>query len=582
MNLTKLLAGALAISAVCTLPSCSGNSDDLFADVDLLPIQLEKDGRWSMMNDKGELMYEDEFDNEPSMAVNGYFSVEEKDGYTLYKADGKKPEPVEGMERLLYLGSVADGLVPATREKERISIMKTSGKSAFELTPYQGKEIVGCDYTFSEGMLAFVTEDGKVGYYDKSGKIAVKPEYNTGYRFHHGLALVVKSREKSDGETDTELSVIDKQGNEVFKLKKGTEPIRNTFNYGYLAVKDDDRILFYDKKGESRKLPSKIKSIADYNGKYIIFKDDDVLGVCNFDGETLIRAKYAQLWFNGDNGFFARKKQSDDEILLLDAKGEPSEQKLDYKHLTYMGHFGYIAGDYTENELELLGKDFKPRSKNEFYMIGASESLCWEIRSDFFDMQAAARNMVDMIKGNKVGGIALGSPASTVLSGKNPSDYTYRTSVTMEDLAKSFFRYNIFVEAGFSANISYGDYTDRNSSSYSYSYFWNPEAKVTYFGIGMQCQSEWGDDGAKAMLEALKKDGYKVVAQSDDERKALVKKGNILIETISDENQAAILVIDATLPNIEQRLIADVKGEEYTEPAVAADIAADSTVVAAK
>lgn len=573
MKLTQLLATVLTLSVANILPSCSGSSEDLFADVDLIPVQLEEDGKWSMMNDKGEIVYEDEFDNEPSMAVNGYFSVEEKDGYTLYKANDKKPEPVEGMEELKYVGAVADGLVPATKENARITVMKPSGKVAFELSPCQGKEIVGCDNTFREGMLIVMTEDGKVGYYDKSGKMVIKPEYDAAYQFNEGLALVSKSREKSNGETEQELSIIDKKGNEVFKLKKGMEPIRNRFIHGYLAVEDNERILMFDKKGESKKLPSKIKSLTDYNGKYIIFENKGRYGVCDFEGEILIRAKYDQLWFNNNNGFFARKNASDDEILLLNDKGEASEQELDYKHLACIGHFGYIAGDYTKHELELLGKDFKPKSKDEFYSVGGSQAACWNIRSDYFDMEGAVRNMMNLINGNKVGGIALNTPASTILSGKEPSAYTYLNNVTLEDMSKSFYRYNINVEAYFPANISYGEW---DSNTYNYNYYWNPEAKVYFFAIGLNSESEWGDEGAKALLEALKKDGYKVVVQSDNERKVLVKKGNILIEAISDENQAAMLVVDATIPNIEESLTAEVKGEQYIAPEEVVETEVDS------
>ena len=48
--------------------------------VEFLPFQSEEDGRWGLISPKGEVLFTEEFEREPTVARNGRFMVRDKDG----------------------------------------------------------------------------------------------------------------------------------------------------------------------------------------------------------------------------------------------------------------------------------------------------------------------------------------------------------------------------------------------------------------------------------------------------------------------------------------------------------------------
>ena len=124
----KILISLTALVSVL-LSSCGNGGDEV--RVDLLPVKLADNGKWSMVDNKGNIRYEDEFKNVPSAVVEGYFTASEKDGYCLYRASAKKPEEVGGCSGLKYAGHMRNGLMPVTRKDSRISVIGTDGKERF-------------------------------------------------------------------------------------------------------------------------------------------------------------------------------------------------------------------------------------------------------------------------------------------------------------------------------------------------------------------------------------------------------------------------------------------------------------------
>ena len=152
-------------------------------------------------------------------------------------------------EGLKYVGYMADGLVPVTLPKERISVVDGSGKRVFTLDPVGGKEITYCSQGYSDGMLTVMAEDGNMGYVDTKGEYIVEPKYSTCNDFSEGLALVLKTIGEGE-DAETKYIVINKKGDEVFALKAGFAPEMFKYGSGYLPVKDTNgHILFYDKRG---------------------------------------------------------------------------------------------------------------------------------------------------------------------------------------------------------------------------------------------------------------------------------------------------------------------------------------------
>lgn len=566
--------------------SCGSDNevDSFFEDVDLIPVTLSKDGKWSMLNDKGEIVYEDEFKNRPSICYNGVFSVEEGDGYSLYKQGKKGPELVGETENLKCVGYMKENLIPVTFPTKRISILDKNGEQKFELAPIKGSEVVSCSQSFEDGLLYIQLEDGKRGYLDTSGKVAIEPNYDKAYDFSEGLAVVGKEL-KDSTEVKTEYSVINKKGETVFKIKEGYDLENHQYQNGYLYVQNEDRCILLDKKGEIIKFPAKIKDIEMYNDKYVIFSNDENLrGVANMEGEIIIRPKYERLIFDKDNCFLAVKDTKDQEVVRLDKEGT-EVTKLDYEYVFYAGKFGYLAKD--GKTISMIDKDGKVVGKNDFYDMSLQNSAYFgNIESDYFNVTAIASTLVGMISPNGVGDVKIDEPASKLLSDKQPSSYSYTSYVSWSDLDKTGFKYSINCQVNLTEYAAKWDY---DYSTYSGSYSWNPDSKVSFIALNMSAQNDWGKEGFDAILSSLKSNGwkeYKVGEMNESSYMGILKKGNlsVFVECPKEGKRATVSVAAANAPFVtsiassitnviseSKEAKDDANAPEVTEEAVAAD-----------
>lgn len=534
-SFSKILAASAVMLSGMVFVSCDGGkaSDDNFKNIDLIPVTTSKDGKWSMINDKGEIVYDKEFKNAPTASYNGYFSVEESDGtYTVYKAGSKKPEAVKGLDKLASVGFFENGLIPAAAEKSRIALYTEKGEKKFELSPIGDVEITYCNPGFVEDRLLFYTADFKYGYFDTKGEAVIKPTYDTASDFTDGMAVVGKK--KNEDSYDFNYSVIDKDGKVLFKLKE--DYLFRGIMGGYVVAEKDDRVYLYNKKGDDVKLPEKIYIVSQIVDDYIIFLNKDYeYGVANTKGEILINAKYSGLTFDKKGFFFiskptflGRKDKEDKDIIRINLEGEKVGDAIDYQDLYPAGKFGYFAQD-GENTYVLLDKDFKKKSKEEFYGIRINTSYGGVV-SDYFNYEAVAGIMAGYVDGSQIGEYKLGSRPSTVLAGETPSySNSYTSSIELDKLSKSGFRYSITGTGYFDGSISLYNW---NYYTYSGSYSWNPNAKLSAVSLKINTEKKWGIDGQKALTKALEDKGYKVVKAGQSRYDAselytLLSKGGI-------------------------------------------------------
>lgn len=574
----KACALGVAVLAAGVFASCSGgSSENRFDNVDLIPVTLKKDGNWSMVNAKGEIVYDGEFKNEPSLCYNGVFSVEEGEGYTLYKQGAKGPEVLGEAEKLKSVGYMNDGLVPVVFPNKRISVLDKDGKQKFELAPINGFEVVSCEDGYEDGLLAIKMEDGKYGYLDKDGKNVIKPTYKYAYNFADGLAVVAQEVGDST-ETKTEYVVINKKGETVFKIKEGYELDSRQFEYGYLSAKNDDRCVLIDKKGEVIKFPAKINDIRMYNEKYVIFSNEDrMFGVADMKGEILIRPKYETIMFDEGNNFLACKDSKDKEILRLNKDGE-EVAKFDFENMYYLGKFGYLAKD--GNTTSLVDKEGKAICKDDFYDFGMRiQASRGDIESDYFNREAIAATLVGMVTDKGVGDVTIGEPASQLLKGSEPSKYSYSYSADLPDLKKEGFRYTIAMDARFAESIANYDY---DYNTYSGSYKWNPDAKVANVSINLYTEKDWGKEGFDELIKAFKAKGWKEykVGEIYSSNGALLLKGKLCAYIqVADESKNSYVVIsspeqkdiDAVASQITNATVESAEAKKNAANATAAD-----------
>lgn len=495
----------LAVMAALFVVSCQDSSlSELSDEVEYLPARTEKDGRWGMVGSDGKLLFEDEFENMPSAVVNGYFSVKEGDFYSLYSASAK-PALVKGCDDLTAVGLFRDGVIPLVHEKQRITFVDGKGKVKATLNPINGKEIAGCFAYPTEGLFGILTEDGKAGFVDKSGKIVIKPVYDRVYPFSEGVSIVVKTTDDKD-----HYIAIDKKGKELFRLKNGLDPVSKVFFDGLMVAKNsDEQYGFVDKKGEFKKVKKKVKKIGDYNKTHYAFKDDEYKwGVMDMNGEIVVRAKYNSVAVLPDGNFLV---EDDDEYELLDKKGEKIITIDDYRKIVpiKMGDFAFIAKE--KSTCVLLDKNGKPVGKEEFADISYDLTTSWNITSDYVNYDAALKAFLENLTDKGIKGYYVNMPVDK-LGIKDYSDYAYEYNYYIPDLGKEGWRYGVSFGVRMNDYIAKREYYDNSSRVVR-----NPDAKVESIYIHLSTDASCWDDLKEKIISIIKAKGYEVDDESDNE-----------------------------------------------------------------
>lgn len=589
MKKLKSICALLAAAAATVLSGCgsSGSGNDLLDMSELIPVRETSKDNWGFYSPKGETFLLDEFEHRPSSVIGGLFSVQEgKEGYyTLYKFDEKKPAPV--LEDLKAVGYLSEGLIPVVKKGERISIADKDGKVKFTLDPVKDKEITYCASGFSDGILAVSDQDNNYGYITTDGTYIAEPKYDSAQEFREGLAVVGVKEEGE--EYKYQYSVIDTKGETVFKIKH--DIYGTSFKDGLLLVKDDnERLIFLDTKGEQvYKCPEKMKGIADYNKKYIIFCDDeDNYGVSTFDGETVIRPKYDGMGFYGDDKFVVTIGDDDEkECKVIDKDGEELIDLDGYDSAFWAGRYGLVGRD--KSGFEFLDDEGKPRKNAAFEEAEPSFSACWAVYSDYFNMDAAVAAVVGLIKDSGVAQYELGEAPSVHFT--DPSNYTYTSSVTLDTLEIKGYKYDITVRANF--NQSMADYTYESYGYYNYQRrdYWREGTVLASFAINISTETEWGNAGSIAVVKKLKENGFKLISQTDAKTKsygALMTKGNMILMVTSNEGASTgaieIVAYSSDVENAGRNYISNLNSSESDDvPAVIDDYeAADSVAVEAE
>lgn len=177
---------------------------------------------------------------------------------TMYAQD----YDLKGLAKLCQkykLDGFQDGLCCAFDEDRGTLFFDTKGK---EVLCVSGYEIY---HNFSDGLLCVRNKDGKIGYLNKSGKVAIPFVFDDAFSFQNGVAKVEKGNKKYR---------IDKNGNEIAQA---------SFEYGAY---------------------NSVKSVDSYNnfqdGRAIVFKDRK-FGAVNMNREIVIPLEYKELYSFSDS-----------------------------------------------------------------------------------------------------------------------------------------------------------------------------------------------------------------------------------------------------------------------------------------
>lgn len=472
MKTLHILAAA-AIAA--TVASCSGKPE-----LSYMPAKAEGDSNWGLVDADGEFLFTDEFSDRPSPVVNGYFFVEEGNGYTVYKAE-KNPKQVGDLSGLKGCGFYNDGLMPVVHKGEHISFVDGNGKTKFTLENVDSVSVSAAMNMFVNGRCAIRTSDDKWGAIDTEGNVVVKPKYENPVLFVEDIALV---KDAQSGES----YIIDRDGNTKASVS-GNISSGGVFIDGYTIVQiegpdsgEESRMAIVKGDGELTKLPSAVKYVKTWNSKYIVFESSDYeYGILSVDGDIKVRAKYdnIELLANGkfignrDGKYMYVSPDGDTEKLPGEvgaAVGFPYQfsKVFDFK-------FELVSEDDDDDELQLRTYNGKKVGKEMDRYKGRIELD--NIYSDYFDYADVTRKFMDMFDADGLKGYPFDSTMKLYADTTAHSVDWYRGDTSMSVSVASGNPY-FYVS---SATL----YSDRtivyDATPYASYYTWefNPASRVT-------------------------------------------------------------------------------------------------------
>lgn len=549
----RLIAKLLVTTGVALLlPGC--RAGDAADKPEYVAVQVEQDDNWSFMAPDGSFILKEKIEERPSAVLNGMFNVLGEDGYGLYSLDDDS-SPVLVCEDLADVGyCTSDGLIPLVRRRERISVIDREGDTRFVLEPAKRSEIVRAHNSFHDGMLLVCDFEGKYGYVNTSGDYIVAPRYDGAMFFSEGYALVCVKRDAGD-----RYHLIDTNGDEVLTLKKGYEPVSFTVRYGMIAVKNGDGriILVSVPSGDEHKCPAKVKNIHEYDNRYYVYSNDDLeYGLMKIDGDDqVLRSRFSYINFGVDNTFVAGNNKGN---YIYNGEGEEKSSLGDYRWVESCGDFGLFAydGEYYQG----IDDKGKLRKNMEFCDMNTSPTVGGELlSSDYFDFNAVANAVVDMINSDGIARYRLQAPAADCVDG-DAKDYTSVTKTQLGDLTIKGYMYDVSVSAFFTGNIALSRYANSDPYDYSRIYFWNPDSRLNEICIGINTECPyWSEEGNDVLCAALKAKGFNEVASTSkgtDLYRCLLRKGRLYayINGSSDTTGSNVYFALAT-PDEEQAII---------------------------
>jgi hypothetical protein len=500
----KSMKATLFITILAFLCACSQN--DKRGITTHLPFKTNESDRWGLIGTDGKILFENEFENEPSVVINGIFYVKNIDGLYEYYTAEKIPQRI-GNKEYLYAGSFLEDIAPVAEPEQHISFIHRDGSTAFVLDYYKDEKITEVAEFFN-GLARFKTQKNKYGYINTKGEFVIPPRfYYADLAFSEDLAVV--------WENDSTAYVINTQGEKQFNLKtkdKGNFNSFGDFQDGLLRCGDPCE-YFLNTKGEKvLTTPSNIAIHSAFSNGYALISrrnenNDIYWGVIDRNNEIIIRPKYKHK-ANGNNRWWWSWDKGND-LLCIDDNGKYG--LLDIKgNVICPFQFDEMGKFYNEkyafakerDAYHLIDKNGKEVDRKEYEMVTLGEINYEIIKSDYFNITEILSDLFQTFKGKQIGDIYIGMPLSEVRkvydlkseeSNRN-SDFLVLKGIKRDDIS-SYYR------AFFDQDIVEPIYSSyRRTTRYEF----NNNARIRHIIIGLVFESQVNKQSER-VDEAIKK-----------------------------------------------------------------------------
>lgn len=481
---TKILAFcAFAFSVV----SCSTNNDE--ATVQYFPFQETKNGLWGMISPSGEVLFSEEFKQQPTIARDNRFLVKNSEG--LWEIYMTESNPHKVGKEYVFASMFHDGIALVTEVGEPISIINTDGEIIKKLDA-----TIDAVRPFSEGY-AIYQRGQYYGILDSKGNKITEDKYFFITDCSDGKFIALdkkyENQVKKDYATNVKFDVLDTSGNILCSLSTNKYHIYSFVNgkyqEGMLAVYTESQGELWsgiiDDKGNIIVKPTaKLKEIVAIRNKHFIYKNEEGYGLMNLQGETIIRAKYDGLLFASDDILVAGTKKEGNMIYKYIDFDDKQIGQDTYKDASPFYDDCAIV-QISENYFSFIDQTGEQKKQlPDIVNIEIREGGDELIKSDYVNF-AQLLDSINFTE-NGIDDISFNStPRQTVeyyveqellFSGSDPMWYSDMSKLSFSKTVNSI---SVDIEINFTGNISHETYrTERVIDYYTYDGYYYHENQI--------------------------------------------------------------------------------------------------------
>lgn len=353
---------AVLICAICVFLSSCSLFESKKNDISHYPFKESKKDKWGLIDANGKVLVENEFEEEPSVAVNGIFFAENKKGdWEIYSIDN----PITPIgDRYKSILPFFNDVTPCVKKDEGIKYIDKSGNIKFEL-PLEYHTA----YNFVNGYSVIVRKDRDK---DENVRDAVSTDGQILKFKNYSILSILGDDTFVVSENEEMFYLVDHNGNIKTKLKGFTEFSRWPDDYTTTVFNPDQNYyVFAEEEGDIfrtgirnidgdiviKPLDNRLYYFLE-NGQVMIVDDIDeerIYGIMDIEGNVLIKAKYSDLRLMGKDLYVVEK---DEKYGLINAK----EERLipfEYVSMTPLSEKTVIARrkDTEDARTTLLDKD---------------------------------------------------------------------------------------------------------------------------------------------------------------------------------------------------------------------------------
>lgn len=378
-----LTLGAYLAVVVFTLSSCDKKKEFPW-QFEYLAVQMSSGDSWSIIDKDGKEVVKEEYAPEAQISSihQGAYWVKEDGKFMLFSViQPKKPLLDESFANVTEFNA---GRAVVSNPNQPIRIINTSGALVATLP----KSIKRCYKFNSDGYAVFMDSGNKYGLIDSQGNIVIKAVYAEMETPEDGAVL---AKEKTE---DKEFLILDMHGKKLgsIDLEKYSVGSNQYYHEDKIFVRNSDDgidgLIVLDKTGKKLFDIRKGEWGTPYqNGYAAICVEYERWEVFDDKGESVIRAKYNQIW-NISGGQFAAKKG--EKWGIVDANDETI---IEFNYDDVIGRLGdhYILKD--GNFYTVTGKDGKEVTSFSNLSLYAETPNC----VDYVDLDGLTTALAEII-----------------------------------------------------------------------------------------------------------------------------------------------------------------------------------------